>query len=83
MIDNLTYARELEAAGVPREQAEAQALVLTDIIKKKYEQDRRDSPLAGASKEDFAKCRDQVIELTLQVEALKAQVAHLISRQQG
>lgn len=79
MLDSLSAVKELEAAGFPREQAEAQVMVLMDIIKKKQEMDRRDSVIEGASKADFATCRDQVFELTLMVEALKEQVAVLLS----
>lgn len=52
MIDSLRYVKSLEAAGIPRVQAEAQVEVMTDVYSKNL-----------ATKQDMTELRLEFVEL--------------------
>lgn len=66
MIDTLMYVKKLEASGVPRELAELQVQIMTDIVDQNY-----------ATKQDFKDLRQEMKELRIE---LKHDMARLEDR---
>ncbi|MDE7065589.1 MAG: CCDC90 family protein [Desulfovibrionaceae bacterium] len=62
-FDTLAYVKQLEAVGVPREQAEVQAEALRAIIDEKL-----------ATKLDVAELKRDIKELDAKVESVRAQL---------
>ena len=68
-FDTLTYVKQLEAVGVPREQAEVQAEALRAIIDEKL-----------ATKVDVAELKRDIKEIDAKVESTKAELQADISQ---
>ena len=71
MVDTLLYVKRLMAAGVPREQAEAEVMVMTDIVHGDFatKQDLKD--LAAATRQDV---KDLGVELRGEMKDLGAEL---------
>ncbi len=88
MIDTLMYVKKLEAAGIPREQAELQVQIMADIVDRNYstKQDLKDlgvglkydmKELRAELKQDMSELRT---ELQHDMKELRTELKHDMAR---
>ena len=71
-LNTLEYTERLMRAGVPEEQAKAQALVLYEIINSTLATKRDIEELKSATKRDIADVQKDIKELDVKIETIRA-----------